>query len=380
MNYQLMETPLTPSERWNQLRGIYIDQILFTCVVIILVALPISLSRAFVTGWNPLYTGQLFLAIIFAGFYSLRKRLTFFVKSWFAIAFLGIVGVSALITLGLAGNGVAWLLFVNVLVATIYPPRTTTIVGIVSLAILVIVGIGIITGKIRPPINANDYVIQISSWATVWVGLAVVFFTTFRSIGILQQATRHLLEEIQKQQEQIAYLANHDQLTGLPLMRLARDRLEVASNHAKRNNKKVAVLFIDLDGFKRINDTFGHDSGDYFLQQTAQRIRQTIRSNDTIARISGDEFLVILGDVSEVQLISNVAFKIASTLSNPIIQGSKIMAAGASIGIAIFPDDATDLDTLKRLADEAMYKVKREGKSSYSFINASIDQLISGAE
>ena len=375
MNNQPSEITLSPSERWNQLRNEFIDQILMTLVVFMLVALPVSLSRSFTSGWQSLYTIHIVLATIVLCFYFFRKRIPFFIKSAFEIVVLLFLGVGSLLTFGLAGNGVAWLVFINFFVAAIYSPRTTTITAIVSVMILVTVGIGIVTGSIRPNIDANDYVVQISSWATIWVGLSTIFFAAFRSMGVLQQSTHNLLQEIQRQQEQIVHLANHDQLTGLPLMRLARDRLEVASSHAIRYNKKVAILFIDLDGFKKINDTYGHESGDYVLQQTAQRIRQAIRAEDTIARIGGDEFLAILGDVSESQSIANIAGKIILELSQPIVQGNKSMSVGASVGISLFPDDASDLDTLKRLADEAMYKVKKIGKNNLTFMNSAKYQV-----
>jgi diguanylate cyclase (GGDEF)-like protein len=165
-------------------------------------------------------------------------------------------------------------------------------------------------------------------------------------------------------------LANRDPLSGLPLMNLARDRFVVASQRAQRDKTRVAVLFIDLDDFKDVNDTYGHEIGDLVLKQTAERICQTLRAEDTVARISGDEFLAILGDISEQQDIANVAQKINQALSQPIHHGHNSILVGASIGISLFPDDASDLDTLKRLADKAMYSVKNTEKNKFQFINS----------
>lgn len=370
INNQPSDKTISPAERWNQLRNDFINQILLTLVVWVFVAVPASLSRSFTSGWQTLYTLHIILSVMFLCCYLVRNRISYFVKSTIIIMFYWILTIGSLLTFGLAGSGFALLIIINFIVAAIYSPRTTTIMAIVSLTILVTIGIGIITGNIRPQIDSNDYVVQVSSWVTVWASLGGMIFTVFRSMGVLQQSTRNLLLETQEQQKQIILLANHDQLTGLPLMRLARDRLEVALRHAERNNTKVAVLFIDLDDFKKINDTCGHESGDYVLQQTAQRISRTIRIEDTIARISGDEFLAILGDISEPQAVADIAKKIILVLSQPIFQGDNSMSVGASIGISLFPDDANDLDTLKRLADEAMYKVKKSGKNNIAFINS----------
>ena len=381
MNNKSIEMISNPSERWNELQNIFIDQVLGGLMVLIFFSLPFGLSRSFTSGWQPLYTLQIIMTVIFVCFYPFRKKASFFVKSIFAIIFFGILGIGALPTFGLAGgSGIILLVFTNFLVAVIFSPRTTGIIATGSLAIVAIIGAGIITGNIRPHIDANDYIVQISSWVTIGVGTATILLIMFRSMSILQKSTYDLLQEIHKQKKQIVYLANHDQLTGLPLMRLARDRLEIASSHAIRYNKKVAVLFIDLDGFKKINDTYGHESGDYVLQQTAQRIRQAIRAEDTIARISGDEFLAILGDVTEPQAVANIAKKIILTLSQPILQGDKSMSVGASIGISLFPDDASDLDTSKRLADDAMYRVKKTGKNNFTFINSVKNQVVASAE
>lgn len=161
-------------------------------------------------------------------------------------------------------------------------------------------------------------------------------------------------------------MANHDALTGLPSLRLARDRLSVALATARRNNLQVAVLFIDLNGFKRINDTYGHDAGDWVLQETATRLSACVRDMDTAARIGGDEFLVLLCDLRGPEEASAVAARITESLATPFDPGEKSdhtpFTTGASVSIALFPDHAKDEEGLIRLADEAMYEVKRSKK------------------
>jgi len=277
--------------------------------------------------------------------------------------------MASLLTFGLGGGGYLWFMLFHFLIATIFSPRITTMTATITIISLALVGVGYTTGILKSAVDANSFMVRTSTWATVLVTFGLIMFMAFRSIGILQQSTRELFKEVQEQQIQINHMANHDQLTNLPVMRLARDRLEVAFRRAERNNKKVALLFIDLDGFKKVNDTYGHAAGDFVLQISAKRMCQVVRVNDTIARISGDEFLAILDDVTEKQAAAEVAKKIIIALSQTINRDDASLLVGASIGISLFPDDAGDVDTLKRLADAAMYKVKKAGKNNFTFVN-----------
>ena len=159
-------------------------------------------------------------------------------------------------------------------------------------------------------------------------------------------------------------MANHDELTGLPALRLARDRLQVACHQALRDNSRVAVLFIDLDGFKEANDRFGHAAGDQVLRVVASRLIETIRGGDTASRHGGDEFAVILNGVT-AEAAMQVAAKLVETIGRPISYGNEVISVGASIGIAIYPDHAAKPEDLFGLADQAMYAVKRAGKNGY---------------
>lgn len=168
-------------------------------------------------------------------------------------------------------------------------------------------------------------------------------------------------------EEQIRHMANHDALTDLPSMRLVRDRLEMAIAQGRRHKKHVAVMFLDLDGFKAINDNYGHDIGDQVLKEVAQRLRAGTRATDTVARIGGDEFLLVLTEQQSTKDAAVVARKILDLLAQPIHRLDCDLFVGASIGIAIYPFDSSQSDHLIKLADEAMYKVKASGKNGYRF-------------
>ena len=180
----------------------------------------------------------------------------------------------------------------------------------------------------------------------------------------------HQLAASIEQEEGARYAAFHDVLTGLPNRALFNDRLEHGIAQAKRHGWTLAVMFIDLDKFKSINDTFGHDAGDIVLQTTARRLKENTRGDDTVSRHGGDEFLYLLTEIHDEKDIAMIAEKILKTIQVPChvsVRDLKVSPSiGACIGISIFPKNGTTADTLVKRADEAMYRAKQH-KSGYSF-------------
>ncbi|MEQ8287175.1 diguanylate cyclase [Thalassospira sp.] len=183
---------------------------------------------------------------------------------------------------------------------------------------------------------------------------------TVKMMGVVRDIT-----EEREEADQIRELAFHDALTRLPNRTIFEDRLSKAIDRAKRHKKKVAVIFIDLDGFKQINDELGHAAGDRVLINTGQRLINALRASDTVARIGGDEFTVILEDLETDAEIHNIAEKILVAVSTPTELGQGTYWVGASLGIAIYPEHARTLDTLIHIADQAMYTAKAEGTNLY---------------
>lgn len=165
----------------------------------------------------------------------------------------------------------------------------------------------------------------------------------------------------------IKHQATYDSLTGLPNRMLFHDRLTKAIENAHRNKQKIAILFIDLDRFKPINDNHGHQAGDKLLIETALRIKQSIRESDTVSRLSGDEFSVILNNTSQYSHVLKVAEQILDKMQQPYQLGDIFVYLGASIGIALYPNDADNADSLLRKADQAMYEVKASGRNACQF-------------
>ncbi len=170
------------------------------------------------------------------------------------------------------------------------------------------------------------------------------------------------------------YMIEHDFLTGLPNRILLLDRLGQTLIAAERNQRRAAVMFLDLDKFKHINDTLGHAIGDRLLQQVAMRLTQCVRKNDTVSRQGGDEFVILLNDIGNVDDASIVANNIMHTLSQNYQIENYEMSITPSIGIALFPEDGKDIDTLLKNADTAMYHAKENGRNAYQFFNAEMNR------
>lgn len=177
-----------------------------------------------------------------------------------------------------------------------------------------------------------------------------------------------------RQEDRTRFLAYHDELTGLPNRLLAQDRLEQAIALADRDNTTVALLFLDLDNFKTVNDTLGHSLGDQLLREVAQRLRECVRDTDTVSRQGGDEFLLILPALPDAEASVAVLTKVLRHVHEPFeLQGHELVVS-ASIGIALFPDDGSDAESLMKKADTAMYRAKDMGRNTYCFFDARMNE------
>jgi diguanylate cyclase (GGDEF)-like protein/PAS domain S-box-containing protein len=177
-----------------------------------------------------------------------------------------------------------------------------------------------------------------------------------------------------KAEATILHMAYHDALTGLPNRMLFNDRLNVAISAARRSNKKFAVMMLDLDKFKKINDTSGHSVGDQLLQSVGNRLRGRLRKSDTVARMGGDEFMLLLPEINQGEDAEVIAKKIIDSFQRPFILGNSNLRITTSIGIAIYPDSGSDFDTLKKNADLAMYKAKECGRNNFQNYDAVPEQ------
>lgn len=207
----------------------------------------------------------------------------------------------------------------------------------------------------------KDVVLRLSVQIGVIILTIIVVIIVWNRRLYVEIQTRKSLEEKMK------HMATHDELTGLANRVLLKDRINTAINFHQRQSLQMALLFIDLDGFKSINDTYGHDVGDELLIQVANKLAQCVRKSDTIVRFGGDEFVLLLTGLHNQEEAAFIAEKVLKLVQQPFQLTVGEANVGCSIGIAMYPDDAkTDTDLLKE-ADRLMYKVKAAGKNHYVF-------------
>jgi diguanylate cyclase (GGDEF)-like protein/PAS domain S-box-containing protein len=181
------------------------------------------------------------------------------------------------------------------------------------------------------------------------------------------------VSERKKAEARAQYLTQHDGLTGLPNRLLMNDRLQQAIVQARRSGSQVALMFIDLDRFKMVNDSFGHMTGDSLLKQVAARLVRCLRDTDTVARLGGDEFTIMLPDVAGAQMVGEVAQRVLGEFAQPFSDGDQELFVSASIGISLFPRDATAPDELVKHADTAMYSAKDSGRNNYRYFTEDLN-------
>lgn len=234
------------------------------------------------------------------------------------------------------------------------------------------------TGKHMTVIHKNNT--QNGENRSIELSASPLFDDNKRCTGIIEVSrdiTGHLniQKELIQQKNNLNYQAHHDTLTGLPNRALFNDRLEQAIETAKRNKTKIAVLFIDLDHFKEINDSLGHDIGDEILKTVSIRLKEIVRDEDTVARLGGDEFTVVLKELSQMHDAPLIAKKILNSLSEAFTIHTHTLYVSCSIGISIYPDDGISAKNLLKFADSAMYKAKEEGRNNYQYYDSTMTEL-----
>jgi diguanylate cyclase (GGDEF)-like protein/PAS domain S-box-containing protein len=205
---------------------------------------------------------------------------------------------------------------------------------------------------------------------------AMTVNTTFHSNGAVNRHVTLFADVTEKKhaEEMVWQQANFDALTGLPNRRHFQDQLQQEVKHARRTGLPLALMFIDLDGFKDVNDTLGHDIGDLLLKLAAERLSSCVRETDTVGRLGGDEFTVLLSELHNVRQVSTRAQHILTRLEQPFQLGDEIAYVSGSIGITLYPQDATSMDELLVNADQAMYAAKHGGKNRYHYFTPALQE------
>lgn len=207
-----------------------------------------------------------------------------------------------------------------------------------------------------------------------WLGISAVQDADGRAkyyVHIFSDMTERM-----EAQKRIEFLAHHDPLTELPNRLLLRDRVVQARAQACRTQSRVALMFLDLDRFKTINDSLGHPVGDALLKAVVERLKRCVRESDTVSRQGGDEFVVLLNDIRDGEAVSRVADKIHQSMAEPFVVGAHLLSTSFSIGIALYPDDGDDFDSLLQKADTAMYHAKEAGRNGHRFFTEQMNRQV----
>ena len=359
--------PNTCIDRLASARASVIDRLSQVGLLVALVGAPASVSRSIYTGWLPIYSIHLGAAVAFVALFCFRARIPSAAKLVILILGFWSVGLPALFTYGILGGGFWWLALCSLLLGTLYSARAGVVSAVIVVLLLAIAAWGFCSGFLSIPVDANAYVRNGAVWASLLITTIAMSLIVFQSVSNYQAAAVDLLSEVNHQHDQLRQVADHDHLTGLPSLSLAKDRLEVVLHAARRSGKKASLFFIDLDDFKAVNDTFGHEVGDHVLKTVAERLMTVIRPDDTAARLGGDEFILIVGGLPDEKMAAQIAKRTIDTISKPIDHAGASISIAASIGIGLFPDHAPDAPSLQRLADQAMYVAKRSGKNRFAF-------------
>ena len=248
-------------------------------------------------------------------------------------------------------------------------PRYTAVRKLYGFPLAVIVGLSEAESMATARSESRRHVLRALAVSIVIVLVAAALTWLTRRLAMLRERERQA--QIQHAQ-QVEYLAYHDGLTALPNRSFFTRTLTQQLSAAHRSGRKMALLYLDLDGFKKINDLQGHQAGDELLKEVAIRLRACVRDADVAARMGGDEFVVLLPDLQDDAYVALVADRIVSAISKPFTLGGQESRVTASIGIALYPKDGTDEETLAKHADAAMYRAKERGKNNYQFYSAEL--------
>ncbi len=364
--------------RVDDFRNQLINRLYGAAAIVALLYAPVLAWRITEVAWHLQLGIHLFFILFSLGIYPFVRRISLKVKSASALVGMLALGASGVLTMGLNSSGYLWILEGLVVAAVLYSLRTAALLAMGSAVLLIVAAVGFCTGVLKVPLDLNVFVTTPSAWIGFFVVVVFVPLSLMLTLANHQAMTEQLVRQIETQRAQLAALVGHDQLTGLPLNAIAMDRLEVQLASARRTGRRAALLFVDLDGFKTINDRHGHLAGDHVLVVAAHRLRAALRETDTVARVGGDEFVVILGDLTAAGTAAEVADKVLAEIACAFNWDGHALHVGASIGVALFPDHALTGDGLRAVADTAMYEAKNHGKNRYRFAPPTQKQPLTG--
>ncbi|MBF7072819.1 diguanylate cyclase [Glaciecola sp. MH2013] len=331
------------------------------------IGLPISLLRWFSIGFQTIFIVHIALSALTFLIYFRPNKTNYKLDYNYVCVFLTLLAASGVYSFGLQSGAIIFVVLASFLIATIYSIRNAIIYLGLFFTYMLTIGFCLSQGYLTSVVNASDYGRDMNAWAIIIFTCAITSALFLICASEYLKKLQNMLSEIKEQHARVEYLANHDHLTGLASPRLAQEQLELTLNLAKRHGFRAAILYIDVDDFKIINDALGHDAGDFALKQIAARLKEIIRDTDIACRQGGDEFLVILHYPVTIQDCELVCERLISAFDARIPYKEHELKISLSIGVSIYPDDGTNQDELRLQADKAMYHSKNRSKNSYKF-------------
>ena len=331
--------------------------------VVACIALPLSLIRWFEIGFQPIFILHIAvtLLILFCNFRP--NRTNYQLDLCVIVLSLSAMIVTGIFSFGLQSGVITFSTFTSFVVAILWGIRPAIIYALLWSLFVLCMGYLFITGTITYAVAPEVYGNTFGSWVIVAMGSSMSI--TFTIILAYQgyTALSKQLEKIENQRKKIEYLANHDAMTGYCSARLALPLLEAAISAVRHSSEKVAVVFVDLNEFKKINDTLGHEIGDEVLVDVASRFKRAIRDKDIALRIGGDEFLFVLPNLASKDDALEIVERLIASLGSTVNIQRNELSISASAGIAMCPDDSQNPTQLRSFADKAMYTAKKKSLS-----------------
>ena len=353
-------TPIS-DELAEQIRAIREEVVLKTLSVTLIaggVLLVGNMARNLHLG-NPLSVVHPLLYLALLSVYLLRQRIGATRIAWFTVILLYLAATGGLFIYGLAGNSAAVYMAFCFISTSFFGMRGGVVAATLSVGTMVLVAILHIGGRITLSIDLPTFMHNPYSWVAAVLTVGSMSWLVLSQVGRLNARHMKLLAEQHHQ-------ARHDPLTGLHNRLALESILDQAIADALREDRELAVFLLDLDRFKNINDSLGHNAGDRLLVEVATRLAGCVRGSDTVARLSGDEFVVLLPRLASPD-VTGVAAKLVDTLSAPYAIGDRELRTAPSVGISLCPRDARDVETLIKYADTAMYAAKAQGGGCFQY-------------
>ncbi len=334
-------------------------QLLAGFTILCIVALPFSLSRWAEIGFQFVFIHHIFITLLVCVGYLNRHNTSYKIDLSIIAISLGSMIVSGVLTFGLQSGVITFVPVVCILVALIANIRVAIYTTIAWTMFLFVTGYLFSKDVLDLQVSPDMYARNLGAWYVLAVGslisISILLITAKQGLDSLLE----LIEKIHEQKRRIGYLADHDFMTGYKVARLAMPLMEQNIALAKRNDTKLAAVFIDLNNFKHINDTYGHSIGDEVLKVAARTFEKSLREVDTKLRIGGDEFLFILPEIQTKCDIDTILQRMTANMNQHVIVNELEILIEASIGVALYPDDTESPTQLKYFADIAMYTAKQ---------------------